>query len=220
MLTRKAFYSTQHVSLEDLEELVQNNIEIIKDLLSDWQPETASCILTTSNPSSGGNELLVEGQDSLVLNVNSGTAYWLYDKLKLDSDTSFSLVSGTDINGNTISMPTGLGGSSITRKDIIGIRYVENKTSPKNVDFIDSNKNIYKKIVYTEVSFGGELVYIQGNRSDITPVDPSVPSTVMPLARIYLRDDTTSIISSGEGTTGEGYVEDLRSGYLFNKKYD
>lgn len=216
MLKKKKFHPGQNVSLEDLVELVDNNINIIKDLLADWVPNSAAGILTETVPASGGIDLKIEGLGNLFIKVNKGTAYLNYDKLKIDEDFIIDLTEDLDLYGEVISLPTGLEGVTITRRDIIGIQYSEQDTSYKNIDFIDSNKNILRRTVATETEFGGKIVYVQGNRS-LSPVDPDLPNDILPLARIYLRDDTIRIVATGTGTVQEGYIEDLRIPYLFNK---
>lgn len=216
MLKKKKFHPGQNITLEDLVELVDNNINIIKDLLSEWIPQTILGIPTETVPVIEGTELMVEGVNNLFIKIHKGTAYLNYDKLKIEDDFFIDLTTDVDIYNEPISFPTGLGGVTITRKDIIGIRYTERDASFKNIDFIDSNKNILRRTVATETEFGGEIVYIQGNRS-LTPVDPDLPINVLPLARIHLRDELTKIVGSGTGGVTEGYVEDLREPYLFNR---
>lgn len=215
MLSRKTFYPGQHVSTEDLNELVLGNITIIKDLLSDFQPRTSKCILTESSPSSGGLELLVTPGTGLVLNIAAGTAYLAQDKLKLELSDSFTLLEEVDIYGAPIVMPTGTQTSNVTRIDLIGIRYQESLTGAvKTISFLDTSKNTFKRSVPTEILFGGVLSYIQGQRSDALPIAPTAPSSFFTLAEVHLRDSIPNYaIVSGD-------LVDTRKPFLYNYRID
>jgi hypothetical protein len=192
-----------------------NRLETKQQILGELQTSTSNTLIHVDYPISGVDAVYV-GSIGIGMNYYSGGSY---DAINSNITTGTPLPSANSpvyVNYSRMpaytmtDSPTGANSLTVTRIDLLYLEYKKISTSPKSIDFIDENRNIYQEVAYTRSEDSFELKRIMGVESP-TPAHPTLPSgDVLPLAYIHLRNNTTAIYNSDQSTIATGFIEDAR----------
>ena len=196
------WYNRQHVSAEDLAQIYLDVEKSLVQHIFDFHTTKTQFVLGSTSYGQESLKVSSTAFASLTLEVSGGVGYYQLERIENPSVYSYVMPNIPTDHG---------GGLNVTRIDLIYIKKSIVQATAMAIDFIDANRNIYQETKYTRSLDSFEINKVEGlyNVGGATP--PSIPSGVIPLAYVYLRDATNKIYQSNTFSLNEGYIVDLRN---------
>jgi len=196
------WYDQMHVAAEDMEQIYLDVEVFAVQHLRDFHTSKTQFVLGSTAYGAGSLKALSTVFPSLTVVVSGGIAYDNWERVEVTSDYNFTIGNIPPNNG---------GGLVITRIDLLYINKISVNAYPFAIDFIDANRNIYQETKNTRSVDGYEIIQLQGTYNIGGATPPAIPAGVIPLAYVYLRDDTNKIYNYDTSSLNEGYIVDMRT---------
>lgn len=200
-MDRQVFYDRMNVSSDNFE-ILQDDIEnAIIQHIQDFHTTKTQFILGSSAYGMNSMKVLASTFTSLTVQVSSGIAYFNQERFEIPTVQNFTVGSPPVNSGGLL---------TVTRIDLIYLNRITTDAYPFSLDFIDTNRNIYQQTKYTRRLPHYEIKQLQGTYNIGGATAPAIPTNVIPLAYVHLRDATTKIYNSDTASLQEGFLQDCR----------
>jgi len=196
------FYDMQHVAAEDMGQIYLDAESFAVQHLKDFHSTKTQFVLGSAIYGPSSLQVLSTTYPSLTVEVSGGVGYDAWQRVEITSTESLTIANIPPNSG---------GGLIITRIDLIYINKTDIDAFPFTLDFIDANRNIFQETKNTRNLGSYELIQLQGTYNIGGATPPAIPAGVIPLAYIYLRDNTNKIYNADTSSLNEGYIVDART---------